>query len=96
MNWWPGTDKIAGSDYGRTKCARRVQARDGLHLSTTDTRIFSPLLYLATTSPRYLARAFDMQKNPAGDQGAANFTGGIDSDCGSLLGRDCVDDHGLK
>jgi hypothetical protein len=42
-NWWPGADKIAGSDFGRTKCARRVQARDGLHLSTTDTRIFSPL-----------------------------------------------------
>jgi hypothetical protein len=39
--WWPGADKIAGSDFGHAKRARRVQARDGLHLSTTDTRIFS-------------------------------------------------------
>ncbi len=35
--WWPGADKIAGSDFGHAKRARRVQARDGLHLSTTDT-----------------------------------------------------------
>ncbi len=51
---------------------------------------------LLIPSPRYLARAFDMHKNPAGGQGAANFTGGIDSDCGSLLGRDFFDDRGLK
>jgi len=33
--------KFAGSEFGRAKRARRVQARDGLHQSTTDTRIFS-------------------------------------------------------
>ncbi len=29
-------------------------------------------------------------------RGAANITGGIDSDCGALLGRDFVDDGGLE
>ena len=36
--------KSAGSRFGRTKCARRVRHKDVPHLSTTDTRIFSPLL----------------------------------------------------
>jgi hypothetical protein len=40
-NWWPGADKIAGSDFGRTQCARRASAMDGASQSTTDTRIFS-------------------------------------------------------
>ena len=42
---------------------------------TTDTRIFSPLLYLATTSPRYLAIAFvQTQKSPTGGQGRNRTT----------------------
>ena len=66
--------KSAGSDFGHAKRARRVQARDGLYLSTTDTRIFSPLLYPATASPRYLARAFDEQQSPVGGQGRNRTT----------------------
>ncbi len=52
----------------------RVQAMNGLHQSTTDTRFFSPLLYPATASPRYLARAYDKQKSPVGGQGRNRTT----------------------
>ena len=38
--------------------------RLALNHSVRDTRIFSPLLYPATASPRYLARAFVAQKKP--------------------------------
>jgi hypothetical protein len=50
-NWWPGADKIAGSDFGRTQCARRASAMDGASQSTTDTRIFSEQISRSNVTP---------------------------------------------
>ncbi len=66
VEWWRGTDQFAK----RIKTHEvRPKGKDRpkpirIH-RTTDTRIFSPLLYLAAARPRYLARAFGSERKKA-------------------------------